>query len=762
MVFFIPPALRIILSLQSQTIFIMPDLNKPITAEENRDILQSYRALLKASEGIIKSGDIQMIRDAIEVSLQKGTNIRRISGTPALLHSLEIARIVVEEIGLGRTSLICSLLYDVLRNGEISIEEIREKFGDHVVMIMEGLGKVADLYNRNPSIRSENFRKLLLTFAQDVRVILIIIADRLRTMRTLDRYSEESQQNISSEVAYLYAPMGHRLGLYSIKSEMEDLVMKYTNRDMYKFIARKLNETKRAREKYIREFIAPLKKELAEQGLDFEIKGRTKTINSIHNKMRKQNVDFEQVYDLFAIRIIIDTDVKREKAECWKVYSIVTDKYQPNPSRLRDWLSVPKSNGYESLHTTVLGPNHKWLEVQIRTRRMDEIAEKGLAAHWRYKGIKSEKGLDQWLTNVREILENPEVNAVDFIDDFKLNLYDEEVFVFTPKGDLRRLPKGATVLDFAFDIHSEVGKKCVGAKVNQKNVSIKYRLHNGDQVEIQTSSNQEPKQDWLSVVSTSRARTKLKQALRDIEYKEAELGREMLVRRLKNWKLVLTDQLTGQLVKNFKYKSIHDFFRDIAEDKLDVVAIKDYILKEREKEKELLDNQQSGKSAENFVSPTEGEEEVGHDVLLIDKNLSNVNFQLAKCCNPIFGDEIFGFVSVNGGIRIHRTSCPNAPDMRKKYGYRIVPAKWTGEAGGSYLASLKVTGEDDIGIVTNISQVVSKDMGLKMRSINVDSHDGVFEGTLSVFVNNKQLLNRLMKKIKSIRGVFAVSRFDSA
>ncbi|WP_462319137.1 RelA/SpoT family protein [Marinilabilia sp.] len=740
----------------------MPDLNKPITPEENKDILQSYRALLKASEGIIKPGDIRMIRDAIEVSLQKGTNIRRVSGTPALLHSLEIARIVVEEIGLGRTSLICSLLYDVLRNREISIEEIREKFDDHVVMIMEGLGKVADLYNRNPSIRSENFRKLLLTFAQDVRVILIIIADRLRTMRTLDRYTEESQQNISSEVAYLYAPMAHRLGLYSIKSEMEDLVMKYTNRDMYKFIAKKLNETKRAREKYIREFIAPLKKELSEQGLDFEIKGRTKTINSIHNKMLKQNVEFEQVYDLFAIRIIIDTDIKKEKAECWQVYSIVTDKYQPNPSRLRDWLSVPKSNGYESLHTTVLGPNHKWIEVQIRTRRMDEIAEKGLAAHWRYKGIKSERGLDQWLTNVREILENPEVNAVDFIDDFKLNLYDEEVFVFTPKGDLRRLPKGATVLDFAFDIHSEIGKKCVGARVNQKNVSIKYELHNGDQVEIQTSSNQEPKQDWLSVVSTSRARTKLKQALRDIEYKEAELGREMLVRRLKNWKLELTDQLIGQLVKNFKYKSIHDFFRDIAEDKLDVVAVKDYILREKEKEKEVPDNQQTAKSAENFVNPTEDEEQIGSDVLLIDKNLSNVNFQLAKCCNPIFGDEIFGFVPVNGGIRIHRTSCPNAPDMRKKYGYRIVPAKWTGEAGGSYLASLKVTGEDDIGIVTNISQVVSKDMGLKMRSINVDSHDGVFEGTLSVFVNNKQLLNRLMKKIKSIRGVFSVSRFDSA
>jgi GTP pyrophosphokinase len=739
----------------------MPDLNKPISSQERKDILKSYRSLLEASDGIIKPGDVPMIREAIAVSLRQGKNLRRISGTPALLHALEIARIVVEEIGLGRTSLICSLLYDVLRNGEITLDEIRQQFDDHVVQIMEGLAKVADLYNRNPSIRSENFRKLLLTFAQDVRVILIIIADRLRTMRTLERYDRESQINISSEVSYLYAPMAHRLGLYNIKSEMEDLVMKYTNREMYKFIANKLNETKRARDKYIREFIAPLKKELSGQGLKFDIKGRTKTINSIYNKMRKQKVDFEQVYDLFAIRIIIDTELKKEKAECWKVYSIVTDKYQPNPSRLRDWLSVPKSNGYESLHTTVLGPNHKWVEVQIRTRRMDEIAEKGLAAHWRYKGIKSEKGLDEWLTNVREILENPEVNATDFIDDFKLNLYDEEVFVFTPKGDLRRLPKGATILDFAFDIHSEIGKKCVGAMVNQKNVSLRYQLRNGDQVEILTSSSQEPKQDWLNIVSTSRARTKLKQALRDIEYKEAEIGREMLVRRLKNWKLDLTDQRIGQLVKYFKYKSVHDFFRDIAEDKLDVVEIKEFILKEREKEKELLESQQTGRSAENFVTPVETEEHSGHDVLLIDNNLGNINFQLAKCCNPIFGDDIFGFVSVNGGIKIHRTNCPNAPDLRKKYGYRIVPARWTGEAGGTYLASLKVTGEDDIGIVTNISQVVSKDMGLKIRSINVDSHDGVFEGTLSVFIDNKQSLNTLMKKIKNIKGVFNVFRFDA-
>ncbi len=737
----------------------MTVLNKEITPVEREQIISSYKALLGASRSFINGQDIKQIRQAITLSVQRSDHIRRISGTPSILHSLEIARIVVEEIGLGRTSLICSLLYDVLRYGEITIDEIRALFGNHVADIMSGLGKVAQLYERDASIQSENFRKLLLTFAQDVRVILIIIADRLRTMRTLELYAPESHQKITSEVSYLYAPMAHRLGLYNIKSEMEDLVMKFTNHDMYKFIARKLNETKRAREKYISAFIEPLSQELNGQSLQFDIKGRTKTINSIYHKMRKQNVEFEQVYDLFAIRVILDSELKNEKADCWKVYSIVTDKYQPNPSRLRDWLSVPKSNGYESLHTTVLGPDHKWVEVQIRSRRMDEIAERGLAAHWRYKGIHGEKGMERWLNNIREVLDNPEVNAVDFIDDFKLNLYDEEVFVFTPKGDLRRLPKGATILDFAFDIHTQIGKKCVGARVNQKNVSIKYVLKNGDQVEILTASNQAPKQDWLNIVATSRARTKLKQALREIQYKEAEIGRELLVRRLKNWKLELNDQIIALLVKQFKFKTVHDLYRALAIDKLDVVAIKEVLQKERNKESSEADT--GVRSAENFVAPVAEEVSLGGDVLLVDNNLSKVEFQLAKCCSPIFGDEIFGFVSVKGGIRIHRTNCPNAPDMIEKYGYRIVEASWSGEAGGSYQVSLKVTGADDIGIVTNISQVVSKEMGLKMRSINVSSQEGVFEGTLSVFVSNKQLLTTLIKKIKNIKGVYSVSRVDA-
>ncbi|WP_062122478.1 RelA/SpoT family protein [Geofilum rubicundum] len=731
--------------------------------KDRREILTSYRNLLRSSAGILQWADVRQIRKAIELSMQKSGFERHASGKLAIVHSLEVGRITVEEVGLGKTSLICALLYEIVRQSGASIDEIREEFGDQEANILDGLIKVFNLYQTNASIQSENFRKLLLTFAQDVRVILILLADRLHTMRSLGSYSREAQQTISSEVSYLYAPMAHRLGLYTIKSEMEDLVMKFTDREMYSFIAKKLNETKRARDKYIKAFIEPIKKELETHDLKFDIKGRTKTIHSIHNKMKKQKVEFEQVYDLFAIRVIIDSELKNEKADCWKVYSVVADKYQPNPRRMRDWLSVPKSNGYESLHTTVLGPEKKWVEVQIRSKRMDEIAERGLAAHWKYKGVKGDRGLDLWLENIRDVLENPELNAIDFIDDFKLNLYDEEVFIFTPKGDLIRLPKGATVLDFAFDIHSEVGKKCSGAKVNNKNVSIKHVLQNGDHVEILTTSTQVPKQDWLSVVITSRAKTKLKQALREIQYKESEIGRETLVRRLKNWKIDINDQLIGQLVKHFKYKSVHDFFRDIAIEKIDVVAIKEFIQSQTRKdnERDQAESAQTIRSAENFISPpVEEADSTDGEVLLIDKSLTNVDYKLARCCNPIFGDDIFGFVAVSGGIRIHRANCPNAPDMLKKYSYRIVKAQWTGEASGNYLTAVKVVGEDDIGIVSNISQIISKELKIKMRAITVESHEGLFEGTVSVFVNNNQILNTLIKKIKAVRGVLSVSRID--
>ncbi len=735
-------------------------LQKVISSTERKKVREVYKLLLRSCEHILRQDDVSLIRKALSVSIGDTNDIiRNEAGELSIIEAIEVALVVVNELGLSRTAVIGALLYDVVLKERIDSAEVEKVFGDQVAHITRGLVKVGELYHKNTSVENENFRKLLLTFAEDVRVVLLIIANRLRTMRQLANFNKEDQQRISSEVAYLYAPMAHRLGLYNIKSEMEDLVMKFTNREMYTYIAKKLNETKRARDKYIKEFIEPLENQLKKQGLKFEIKGRTKTIHSIYNKLKKQNTEFENVYDLFAIRVILKSAPDKEKAECWQVYSVVTDKYQPNPSRLRDWISVPKSNGYESLHTTVLGPDNKWVEVQVRTERMNEVAEKGLAAHWKYKGGKGEKGLDEWLSSVRDILENPELNAVDFIDDFKLNLYNEEVFVFTPKGDLRRLKKGATVLDFAFDIHSDVGKKCVGGLIEHKNVPIKYELQNGDHVEILTSNNQVPKSSWLNIVVTSKAKSKLKQALRDIQYKEAEIGREMLIRRLKNWKYDLTDQLLNQLIKAFRYKTIQDFMRAVALDKIEFVRIKEFLTQLEKKEEESTEPDKE-RSAENFIT---GEKELSDDdVLMIDKSLTQIDYKLAKCCNPIFGDEIFGFVASTGGIKIHRDNCPNAVDMKTKFGYRIVKANWTSAANSCYQATLKVIGVDDIGIVTNISQIISKEMKVKIRSMTIDSHEGVFEGTLTVFVDNKERLSTLIKKIKNVKGVYTVSRVGAS
>nr|WP_319398409.1 RelA/SpoT family protein [uncultured Carboxylicivirga sp.] len=735
----------------------MKSTNNIINQAEREQILRLYKEVLRATISYRESQDARLIRRALNALVNEEKHLsRNNAGELYLIEALEVAIILAKEIGLGRTAVVCALLYQPVLQKQISVEDIKKNFDEQVANITEGMVKVAELYEKSASIRNENFRKLMLTFAQDIRVVLIILADRLRLMRNLNLYCKEDQQRISGEVGYLYAPMAHRLGLYAVKSEMEDLVMKFTNREMYSLIAKKLNETKRDRDKYIESFIRPLKKELAELGLKFEIKGRTKTIHSIWNKIKNQDTAFEQVFDLFAIRVILDSEPKNEKAECWQVYSVVTDKYQPNPSRLRDWISVPKSNGYESLHTTVLGPENKWVEVQIRTDRMNEVAEKGLAAHWKYKGIKGEKGMDEWLANIREILENPELNAIDFIEDFKLDLYDEEVFVFTPKGDLRRLRKGATVLDFAFEIHSEVGKKCVGARIGNKNVPIKHVLKNGDHVDIMTSNNQEPKQDWLNIVVTSKAKTKLKQALREMQYKEAEIGREMLIRRLKNWKYELSDSLLNQLVKFFGFKSNHDFMRAIALEELDLVRIKEFLDKDKIKEPE----DERERSAENFV-PIE-EDLPDDDVLMIDRNLTNVDYKLAKCCNPIFGDDIFGFVASSGGIRIHRHTCPNAYELKTKYGYRIVRAEWTSGADSVYQATLKIIGVDDIGIVTNISQVISREPKVKIRSLSIDSHEGTFEGTLTIFVDTLDSLNLLVKKVKNVKGVHSVSRIGTS
>ncbi len=657
--------------------------------------------------------------------------------------AFDIATIILKEMELGSSSALCALLYETGLTHAVDQDS-------NTQIILNGLDKVKELYNKNTAIETENFRKLLLTLAQDIRVILIMVAERLWLMRHLKEYSPEDQVKIATETSYLYTPLVHRMGLYAIKSELEDVSLKFTNRKIYSEIAKKLSETKRSRDTYIDNFIAPVKEKLEKAGFKFEIKGRTKTIYSILNKMQKQDTAFEDIYDLFAIRVILDSKLKDEKSDCWRVYSIVTDMYQPNPKRLRDWLSIPKSNGYECLHTTVMGPEGKWVEVQIRTERMNNVAEKGLAAHWRYKGVQSEKGLDELMEGIREILENPETNAVDFMDEFRLGLYEKEVFVFTPSGELRKLHKGATVLDFAFDIHTKVGSQCVGAFINGKNVNLRQVLQNGDQVHIKTSSTQVPKQAWLKIVTTSKAKNKINQALREAKNKEADLGRELLSRRFKNWKLPIDESVTHRLVKKFKYTTDTEFFYDIHIGVLDTSAIRDVynqMMDDSTSEEQIAANEEKRK-AENYVHQNDAE-----DVLTIDGKLQGVDYTLGKCCHPVKGDEIFGFLTSTGGLKIHRKSCPNALDMISRYDYRIVKAQWSGDNHHNREIILHVTGVDNIGVVTNISQVLTRESRVKVRSINLDSADGFFNGDISLFVNDGTALKSVIKKIKEIKGV---------
>ena len=675
-----------------------------------------------------------------------------------LKRNLEIMDILLNEIGLGKAAVISFLLMEPVEKQYIDVKDVDKLFSTAISPIVMGLQRVKELYQKNVALESENFRKLLLTMAEDVRVILIIVAVRLQTMRNLESYPTDEQQQIARESSFLYAPLAHRMGLYKVKTELEDLSLKFTDREIYKAIARKLNETKRSRDAYMNAFIEPLKKEMEEIGFPFEIKGRTKSIHSIYSKMQKQNTTFENIYDLFAIRIIFDTPIEKEKAACWQAYSIVADMYQPNPKRLRDWLSIPKSNGYESLHTTVLGPQNKWVEVQIRTARMNEVAEMGLAAHWKYKGIKSESGMDEWLKNIREILENPDLNAVDFMDEFKLNLYDKEVFVFTPNGDLHKLPKDATLLDFAFSIHTNLGTQCVGGKVNGKHVQIKYVLNNGDQVEVLTSPTQKPNPAWLNIVTTSKAKNKIRQSLKEVEFKDAEIGRETLIRRFKNWKIELEDGRFSRISKKMGYKTVSDLYQAIAHEKVDIHEVRELYL-----ELETRDNTTAteNRTAENFVKEVAAIPETAskEDVLVIDNNLRNVDYKLAKCCNPIYGDEIFGFVSVMGGIKIHRTNCPNAPQMISRFGYRIIKARWSGKSEGSqYPITLRVVGHDDIGIVTNITSIISKEKEVMLRSISIDTNARLFQGNLTVMVNDNKSLDDLIKKVKNVKGVKNVSR----
>ena len=739
------------------------DTNEFFTTEERAQLVALYRKLLQLSGDALQKGDCRRLKAHLVHSIQANPIPRDVFGLNPILKDMQTAVIVAEEIGMRRASILGVMLHDSVRNGTYTAEAIGQEFGEDVAGIIRGLIRVQELYQKSPSIESENFRKLLLSFAEDMRVILIMIANRVNVMRQIKNAADnDARLRVANEAAYLYAPLAHKLGLYKLKSELEDLSLKYTEHDVYYHIKEKLNETKASRDRYIARFIAPIQQKLEEAGLHFHIKGRTKSIHSIYQKMKKQKCPFEGVYDLFAIRVILDSPLEREKQECWQVYSIVTDMYQPNPKRLRDWLSVPKSNGYESLHITVMGPEGKWVEVQIRTERMDDIAERGLAAHWRYKGIKGESGLDEWLTSVREALENSE-SDLEAMDRFKLELYEDEVFVFTPKGDLFKLPKGATVLDFAFHIHTALGSRCIGARVNGKNVPLRQRLQSGDQVEVMTSSTQTPKQDWLNYVTTSKARTKIKQALKEMVARQTDFAKEMLERKFKNRKIDYDDGTMMRLIKRMGYKVVTDFYQAVADGALDVNSLIDrYVDQLRH---DMADSRDAAtyRSAEAYNLPPAQPDEAAsggkEDVLVIDQNLKGLDYKLARCCNPIYGDDVFGFVSINGGIKIHRTDCPNAPEMRQRFGYRIVRARWAGKAEGTqYPATLRVVGHDDIGIVTNITSIINKEDGITLRSISIDSNDGLFWGNLTVMLGDTARLEALIKKLRTVKGVKQVTR----
>src|SRR5574344_1535236 len=709
----------------------------------------------------LKPGDEQKLRHHLVFAIQNNQVKRNVFGLNPILLGLQTAVIMTDEIGLKRDAVIAILLYQVVKNGKANIKEVTSTFGEGVAHIIHGLTRINELYEKNPVIESDNFRNLLLSFAEDMRVILIMIADRVNLMRQIeDTENKDAQYEVSEEAAFLYAPLAHKLGLYKLKSELEDLSLKYMEHDAYYLIKEKLNATKRARDEYIEGFIKPIDDKLKELGLNFHMKGRTKSIHSIWQKMKKQKCGFEGIYDLFAIRIILDAPVEKEKMQCWQVYSIITDMYQPNPKRLRDWLSVPKSNGYESLHITVLGPEQKWVEVQIRTERMDEIAERGVAAHWRYKGIKGESGLDDWLTNIRNILETSD--DLQMMDQFKMDLYEDEVFVFTPKGDLYKFPKGATVLDFAYHIHSKIGNQCVGARINNKVVTFRYHLNSGDQVEIMTASNQKPKQEWLNIVKTSRAKAKIRLALKETQVKEGLYAKEIIERKFKNRKIELEESLFQQLIKKLGFKEVSDFYKQIVDGELDTNTVIDGYLELKNKLSTVKGDNEA-QSAEDFVLdqsklPVNAAASNMDDVLVIDQNLKGIDYQLARCCNPIYGDKVFGFVTVIGGIKIHRCDCPNAPELRNRFGYRIVKAKWSGKGSSQYIIVLKVIGNDDIGIVNNMTSIIAKEQNLVLRSINIDSHDGLFSGKLTDMLDDTSKLEALMKKLRTVKGVKSVER----
>ena len=730
---------------------------EPLDLEkEKKLILKEYKNLLRGLRNNMTGAERKQIRLAFEMAVDAHKNMRRKSGEPYIIHPLRVAQIVVNEMGLGATAAICALLHDVVEDTELTLDDIKREFGIKVSRIIDGLTKVSGVFDLTSSIQAENFKKLLLTLADDVRVILIKIADRLHNMRTMDSMPRKKQLKIASETLYLYAPLAHRLGFYAIKSELEDLGMKYQESEAYKDIARKLADTKRERTRYMNEFMKPIRDRLEKEGFAFEMYGRPKSIYSIYNKIKNKGVTFDEVYDLFAIRIILETPVDHEKADCWRVYSMVTELYHPNPDRLRDWISTPKANGYESLHTTVMGPKGKWVEVQIRTRRMDEIAEKGFAAHWKYKEGSNDKALDTWLREIRELLRNPEFNALEFLDDFRLNLFSKEIYVFTPKGDLKILPQGATALDFAFEIHTDVGYHCIGAKVNHRLIPISHMLNNGDQVEIITSKKQKPNEDWLNFLITSRARSKVKNALKEEKRAVAMEGKTVLEKRLKNMKVEFFDKNIQLLMEYYHQPTSMELYYRISTKDITLKELKDFTVQGGKLIPPVVDKESSVDYERLEKIATSNAE-----LLIFDNAMDNIKYALAKCCNPIVGDDVFGFITINEGIKIHKTNCPNATELMSKYGYRIVKTRWTQQKDIAFLTGIKVTGLDDVGLVNKVTNIISGDMKLNMQSLVMDAKDGLFEGTIKTFVKNTEQLETLLRKLRSMKGVISVTRMET-
>ncbi|TAE83793.1 MAG: bifunctional (p)ppGpp synthetase/guanosine-3',5'-bis(diphosphate) 3'-pyrophosphohydrolase [Bacteroidetes bacterium] len=737
------------------------------TEKENKEIVKAYRNVIKACKRNLDNHDRRQIRKAFEMAVDAHKTMRRKSGEPYILHPLAVAQICAEEIGLGPTSIICALLHDVVEDTDVKLEVITLNFGEKVARIIDGLTKISGVFEQqDKSIQAENFKKLLLTLSDDVRVILIKLADRLHNMRTLDSMSAKSQLKIASETQYVYAPLAHRLGLYAIKTELEDLSTKYLEPEKYNFVKNKLQETKTQRNRYIKQFIEPLIEELDEEGLKYEIKGRPKSIHSILSKMKKQDIPFEEVYDLFAIRVIIDTEYENEKSDCWKVYSIVTNNYRPNPDRLRDWVSTPKANGYESLHTTVMGPKGKWVEVQVRTRRMDEIAEKGFAAHWKYKDSsqanKQEAGLEEWLARVREILENADQNALDFLDDFKMNFFAEEIFVFTPKGELRKLPANATILDFAFDVHSQLGEKCIGGKVNNKLVPLNQILANGDQVEILTSTKQTPKDEWLNFVVTAKAKSKIRDWQKQVKLRASAMGKEILERKFTQEKVAFTSEALQDFIQYFKLPSVTELYAQIAEEKIDRTKIHVVEILQAVKQQKL-DHQQEVKQQKVAKAASKGNASGASKDGVIIGDDTDLPYSFSKCCNPIPGDEIFGFITVGEGVKIHRTNCTNAISLMSNYGYRVIKAKWASqvfEKARAFTTHIKVQGIDSVGIVSIITDIISKQLRINMHAIQISSNAGMFEGNIQLEVYDTAQLEELMNKIKAASPLIKVNRED--